>query len=291
MADDATSSSTSTTGRRGARARAGPRRRQVAEQGREGAPATSRCSSTSCGTCSGSGGPAQCRPRPRRGGDPRPVDGRGLPAVTGHRLARAALRGVVRHARHAPHGRCRSWARCAWRCRPRSPSGRTSRCTCRRAGSTTGPVPSNVGLFDVEADLLAPRGRRPHRRRRGRAGAAARRVRSPSSGPSSSARCAKLGIDVELSPKPQEVPDPIPFPDDTTHTRRTTRRRPRASGACSRSSSRCSRAYRADYQGKVSRVQFFWGSADLALTRFSGEPCPPPGVPGCSIVRRTTTSR
>ena len=78
---------------------------------------------------------------------------------------------------------------------------------------------------------------------------------------------------------PQEVPDPIPFPDDTTHHvydgeaanrfwRVLTLIEP------------VFEAYRAVFQGKVSRVQFFWGSADLAVTRFSGEPCTPPAGAG-----------
>ena len=39
-------------------------------------------------------------------------------------------------------------------------------------------------------------------------------------------------------------------------------------------------AKRAAYFGKVSRVQFFWGSADLNVTRFSGQPCEPPPAAG-----------
>jgi Family of unknown function (DUF5996) len=45
-------------------------------------------------------------------------------------------------------------------------------------------------------------------------------------------------------------------------------------------------AYRAAFQGKVSRVQFFWGSADLAVTRFSGAPCTPPN--GAGLLDRET---
>jgi hypothetical protein len=35
--------------------------------------------------------------------------------------------------------------------------------------------------------------------------------------------------------------------------------------------------FRADFIGKVSPVHFFWGSFDLAVTRFSGRPAPPRG--------------
>jgi hypothetical protein len=141
-------------------------------------------------------------------------------------------------------------------------------------GLATGPVPSHVGLFDVEADLLH------HqvvvRTADGEVEAVALRERPVAEfWTDFNAALVKLGIVVELSPEPQEVADPIPFPDDTTHTaydpeaatrfwRALTVMEPVFAG------------YRADYEGKVSRVQFFWGSADLAVTRFSGEPCSPP---------------
>jgi hypothetical protein len=44
--------------------------------------------------------------------------------------------------------------------------------------------------------------------------------------------------------------------------------------------------YRAAFKGKVSRVQFFWGGPDLAVTRFSGQPCTPP--PGADLLMRET---
>ena len=42
------------------------------------------------------------------------------------------------------------------------------------------------------------------------------------------------------------------------------------------------RLFRSGFVGKVSPVHFFWGSFDLAVTRFSGRPAPrhPGGVPG-----------
>ncbi len=83
-------------------------------------------------------------------------------------------------------------------------------------GLTTGPVPSNVGLVDVEADLLH------HevviRTADGEAEAVPLRARPVAEfWTAFNAALQKLGIEVELSPEAQEVPDPIPFPDDTTH--------------------------------------------------------------------------
>jgi hypothetical protein len=149
-------------------------------------------------------------------------------------------------------------------------------------GLTTGPVPSNIGLFDVEADLLhhevvvrTADGEFERVPLRDRPVADFWREFN--------AALAKLGIDVELSPEAQEVPDPIPFPDDTTHTAYD----PAAATRFWRALTVIDpvfAAYRARYFGKVSRVQFFWGSADLNVTRFSGEPCEPP--PGSGLLER-----
>jgi hypothetical protein len=141
-------------------------------------------------------------------------------------------------------------------------------------GLTTGLVPSSSGGFDVEADFLHHEvvirtvdgeEERVPLRARPIAEFWAEFV----------AALAKLGIDVELSPEPQEVPDPIPFPDDTVHSAYD----PGAAARFWRVLAAIEPVfadYRAAYLGKVSRVQFFWGSADLAVTRFSGEPCTPP---------------
>jgi hypothetical protein len=141
-------------------------------------------------------------------------------------------------------------------------------------GLTTGPVPSNAGLFDVEVDLLH------HevvvRTADGEMERVPLRARPVAEfWTDFTAALANLGVEVELSPEAQEVPDPIPFPDDTTHSAYD----PGPATAFWRVLTAIEpvfAAYRADYYGKVTRVQFFWGSADLAVTRFSGDPCPPP---------------
>jgi hypothetical protein len=145
-------------------------------------------------------------------------------------------------------------------------------------GLATGPVPSNVGLFDVEADLLH------HevvvRTADGEEERVPLRARPVAEFWSEfTAALAKLGVDVELSTEPQEVPDPIPFPDDTTHATYD----PDAATRFWRVLTVIDavfESYRADYRGKVSRVQLFWGHTDLNVTRFSGEPCTPPAGAG-----------
>ena len=59
---------------------------------------------------------------------------------------------------------------------------------------------------------------------------------------------------------------------------------PKLCGASIRSSSNCDRVFkqfRTGFLGKASPVHFFWGSFDLAVTRFSGRAAPrhPGGVP------------
>jgi hypothetical protein len=145
-------------------------------------------------------------------------------------------------------------------------------------GLTTGPVPSTIGMFDVEVDLLH------HevvvRTADGEEERVALRSRPVAEFWTEFTRAlAKLGIEVELSPEPQEVPDPIPFPDDTTHATYDPVAATRFWRALTVIDTVLA-SYRAAYQGKVSRVQLFWGHADLNVTRFSGEPCTPPAGAG-----------
>ncbi len=82
------------------------------------------------------------------------------------------------------------------------------------------------------------------------------------------------GIEVSINTKPQEVPDPIPFDQDETH-------RSYDSEYANRfwrillSTHSVLQGFRAEFLGKSSPVHFFWGSCDLACTRFSGRPAPP----------------
>jgi hypothetical protein len=81
--------------------------------------------------------------------------------------------------------------------------------------------------------------------------------------------------------RPNEIPDAIPFADD--HGARTYDR-----GSAARLHEALARIvpvferFRAGFTGKCSPVHFFWGSFDLAVTRFSGREAPthPGGIPG-----------
>ncbi len=94
------------------------------------------------------------------------------------------------------------------------------------------------------------------------------------------AALAGLGVDVRIGATPNEVEDAIPFARDETHrtyNAATAHRFWRALVAAHRVLAQ----FRTGYLGKASPVHFFWGSFDLAVTRFSGRRAPlhPGGVP------------
>ena len=82
-----------------------------------------------------------------------------------------------------------------------------------------------------------------------------------------------LGIPVDISTMPQEVPDPIPFDRDDQHAAYD----PEYAQRCWRilvQVDRVFQQFRSGFVGKASPVHFFWGSFDLAVTRFSGRRAP-----------------
>jgi hypothetical protein len=94
------------------------------------------------------------------------------------------------------------------------------------------------------------------------------------------AALAELGIRVTIDEMPSELPDPIRFPQDTTHATYD----PAAVRRFFQilvNVDRVFKQFRTGFLGKASPVHFFWGSFDLAATRFSGRTAPrhPGGVP------------
>ena len=89
-----------------------------------------------------------------------------------------------------------------------------------------------------------------------------------------------LAIHVVIDEMPNEVPAPIRFPEDDKHASydpAAVRRFFQILG----NADRVFRQFRTGFLGKASPVHFFWGSFDLAVTRFSGRRAPrhPGGVP------------
>jgi hypothetical protein len=93
----------------------------------------------------------------------------------------------------------------------------------------------------------------------------------------------ELGIIVQIHEMPNELADPIPFSKDRTH-RSYDASAAHAFWRVLLQVDRIFRRFRSGFLGKVSPVHFFWGSFDLAVTRFSGRTAPPHpgGVPGLS---------
>jgi hypothetical protein len=85
---------------------------------------------------------------------------------------------------------------------------------------------------------------------------------------------ASLGIAVSINPRPQEIADAVPFDRDFEN-------RAYAAEYANRfwrilvSSANVMGKFRGKFIGKCSPVHFFWGSCDLACTRFSGRLAPP----------------
>jgi hypothetical protein len=86
--------------------------------------------------------------------------------------------------------------------------------------------------------------------------------------------CRDAGLPVSIWTTPVEVPDPVKFEQDTSHASYDAPAMERFQRVLSQVD-RVFRRYRAGFVGKSSPVHFFWGSFDLAVTRFSGRPAPP----------------
>jgi hypothetical protein len=82
------------------------------------------------------------------------------------------------------------------------------------------------------------------------------------------------GIDVQINPKPQEVPNPIPLDQDETHASYDPEYANRLFRIL-RSTDIVLQEFRSRFIGKSSPAHFFWGSFDLCCTRFNGRPAPP----------------
>lgn len=94
------------------------------------------------------------------------------------------------------------------------------------------------------------------------------------------ARLEEMGVTVAFHGVPNEVPEPIPSSEDHFHASYDADAANRFCRALV-SSARVFIGFRGGFRGKCSPVHFFWGSFDLAVTRFSGRPTPehPGGVP------------
>jgi hypothetical protein len=148
-------------------------------------------------------------------------------------------------------------------------------------GLGTSPIPHGERTFEIEFDFIA------HqllvRSSDGRERAMALRPRTVADFYRELfAHLEELGLRVHIHARPNEVPNPIPFAQDVAHASYDAEAAQRFWQVLVQAD-RVLKQFRAGFIGKASPVHFFWGSFDLAATRFSGAPAPahPGGVPNC----------
>jgi hypothetical protein len=81
------------------------------------------------------------------------------------------------------------------------------------------------------------------------------------------------GIDIKIRRTPAEIPDPIPFDQDRTHASYDPEHAQRFWRILV-SIDAVLNEFRSRFIGKSSPVHFFWGSFDIAVSRFSGRGAP-----------------
>lgn len=141
-------------------------------------------------------------------------------------------------------------------------------------GLTTGPMPYRDRTFQVDVDLIAHELRIESSDGRKRSLRLEPRTVAAFFG-DLFALLESIDIVVHITQLPQEVPDPIPFEKDTVHASYDAD----AVTRFFRQLSFCDtvfKEHRAPFVGRHSPVHFFWGSFDLAYTRYSGKPAAPP---------------
>jgi hypothetical protein len=140
-------------------------------------------------------------------------------------------------------------------------------------GLTTSPIPHGFQVFEVRFDFVS------HELRILKSDGALRVLPLQAESVASFYRAVmaamdELGLPGKIDVLPNEITDPIPFDQDETHRTYD----PAQANAFWRvllQSDRVLKKFRSRFCGKCSPVHFFWGSFDLAVTRFSGRPAPP----------------
>jgi hypothetical protein len=146
-------------------------------------------------------------------------------------------------------------------------------------GLTTSPIPNGNGSFQIDFDFI------DHVLLISTSDGARRQLALSGQSVASfyagtMAALAEFGIAIIIDEMPNELPEPIRFSSDHRHAAYD----PDAVRRLFQilvNADRVFKQFRTSFLGKVSPVHFFWGSFDLAVTRFSGRRAPPHpgGVP------------
>ena len=151
----------------------------------------------------------------------------------------------------------------------------------RSRGLTTSPIPYGERTFDIVFDFI------DHRLLVTTDGGGTETL---ALGPMSVSdfyselmrRLKKLEIDVHIWTMPSEIESAVPFEQDRMHAQYDRVYAQRFWRALLQAD-RIMKTFRARFIGKVSPVHFFWGSFDLAVTRFSGRAAPPLTAPAPNV--------
>src|SRR5450432_2399297 len=140
-------------------------------------------------------------------------------------------------------------------------------------GLTTSPIPYGLQTFELRFDFIEHHLRilksdGGEQRIALRAQSVAQFYRAVMDG------LSELHLPVEISLLPNEIVDPIPFDQDEQHRSYDPEEANRFWRVLVQSG-RVMQKFRSRFCGKCSPVHFFWGSFDLAVTRFSGRAAPP----------------
>ncbi len=147
-------------------------------------------------------------------------------------------------------------------------------------GLGTSPIPFGAELLEIEFDFISH-----HLRMRTSLGAERALALEPQTVADFYRRVTdqldSVNVSVAINELPNEVPNPVRFSNDRIHKAYD----PAATHRFWRALVRIDhifKLFRTGFLGKVSPIHFFWGSFDLAVTRFSGRRAPlhPGGVPG-----------
>ena len=153
-------------------------------------------------------------------------------------------------------------------------------------GLTTSPIPFDRGIFEIQFDFI-------HHQLLIRTSQDAERKmpltpRSVADFYEEFMQCLReLDIQVRIWKMPVEIPSPIAFDQDAQHASYDSEYANRFWRILV-SSDEVFKEFRSRFIGKNSPVHFFWGSFDLAVTRFSGRRAPP--RPGADIITREAYS-
>ncbi len=146
-------------------------------------------------------------------------------------------------------------------------------------GLTTSPIPHGSDTFEIQFDFI------DHQLLIDKSDGARRRLELKPQSVAEFYRMVMktlddLGLAVTINTTPNEIENPIAFGQDEQH-RSYEREYANRFWRVLVQSDRVFKEFRSRFCGKCSPVHFFWGSFDLAVTRFSGRPAPPHpgGVP------------